>query len=161
MTRRISLDRRKQASEVYNDPLVKWYQNGVYFTGDGRPCRNLPNGTFRLMTDEEQENELVRIAATAPAAIDVEALARENAELRAKLAQTSSPQPQPVGTAPMPQPETTDEEPVPNDRLEALMAMPAAKVKSIFDKADGPAEIAKGAGAQRRMADWLIENTAA
>lgn len=170
----------RPASEVYNHPLVKWLQDGVYFTGDKRPCKHLGPDIFEAVDPGN-------VPADVPTAktLTEASLLQENAALRERLAaleKAMNPGPQPVGTAPMPVARPVD--PAPHAAAPAapatqssstaapsttngaglraeLEGMKTAQVKSIFAKKGGPAELAVGGGAQKRMIDWLVEHEAA
>jgi hypothetical protein len=154
--------------EVYGTNTVRFYQDGIYFTGDKRPCRNIGPDQYEVMDGAVAPQPSARGQAQAEAAsavtqsdAELAATRAENEQLKARLAAfevKAEGGPVMLGTAkpkdPAPQ---TGGDPKAEQRT-ALEGMAYAKIKSIFLKAGGPEEMT-GQGGKPKMVDWLIENT--
>lgn len=167
MSKQPRFDPTRPYGEVFGHGLPKFYQNGEYFTGDGQALRCTGPDVYELLDPNARSGEAAPVAGNSLAQGTGAggSLERENAALRERIAALEARQgggPILVGTAPI---KTTSVPPSPPSPpatyREQLGQLKTAQVKSIFTKAGGPEELAKGGGAQARMIDWLIAREAA
>lgn len=144
-----TLNRTQPHGEIMGTGVggARWYQNGHSFRGDGSYCWSNPGVDppfgVKRRSMEEADAEYQATAKKEPAPV---------------TPPQPAPAPEESSAAPEPKPEPEPEKPVSGDlREQRLSQLSYFELAHLVSLAGGTPE--KGAGALKKMVQWLMDNT--